>query len=111
MFRNGLEPAHLLVLVLAFALVFGWKRLPDMARSLGRSARIFKSEVDQMRGDQTAAPTALDGESLSDTGTPVAGPLDDRTAQLADAERRATEAEQHAAQARADLDRLSRPGL
>ena len=29
--------------------VFGWKKLPDAARSLGRSARVFKSEVDEMK--------------------------------------------------------------
>ncbi len=30
-------------------LLFGAKRLPDAARSLGRSMRIFKSEVKEMR--------------------------------------------------------------
>ena len=37
------------IIALAVVLLFGWKRMPDMARSLGRSARIFKSEIDQMR--------------------------------------------------------------
>ncbi len=40
---------ELSIIALAVVLLFGWKRMPDMARSLGRSARIFKSEVDQMR--------------------------------------------------------------
>ena len=31
--------------------LFGWKKLPDMARSLGRSARVFKSEVDELKKD------------------------------------------------------------
>ena len=39
---------ELAIIALAVVLLFGWKRMPDMARSLGRSARIFKSEMDQM---------------------------------------------------------------
>ena len=32
-------------------LLFGAKRLPDAARSLGQSMRIFKSEVKEMKSD------------------------------------------------------------
>lgn len=35
-----------LVLLLIVIVLFGAKRLPDAARSLGRSIRIFKSEMD-----------------------------------------------------------------
>ncbi|MFH9662003.1 Sec-independent protein translocase subunit TatA [Streptomyces sp. NPDC017248] len=62
MFRNGLEPWHLLILVVVILLVFGSKKLPDMARSLGKSARILKSEAKAMKeeGKQPAdtAPSA-----------------------------------------------------
>jgi sec-independent protein translocase protein TatA len=60
MFRNGLEPWHLLILVLVIVLVFGSKKLPDMARSLGKSARILKSEAKAMKdeGKQPAAQPA-----------------------------------------------------
>lgn len=37
------------LLIVAFILLFGWKNLPNAARSLGQSMRIFKSEVDQMK--------------------------------------------------------------
>ncbi len=47
------EPSHWIVLALVLVLLFGWKRLPDMARSLGRSMRIFKSEVTEMKNDGT----------------------------------------------------------
>ncbi|WLQ31996.1 Sec-independent protein translocase subunit TatA [Streptomyces castrisilvae] len=43
--RNGLEPWHLLIVALVVIMVFGSKKLPDMARSLGKSARILKSEA------------------------------------------------------------------
>ncbi|MER6026772.1 Sec-independent protein translocase subunit TatA [Streptomyces sp. NPDC001851] len=64
MFRNGLEPWHLLLLVLVILLVFGSKKLPDMARSLGKSARILKSEAKAMKDDgkPAAAGTAQSAE-------------------------------------------------
>jgi sec-independent protein translocase protein TatA len=39
------SPAALILLLLVIVL-FGSKRLPDAARSVGRSIRIFKSEMD-----------------------------------------------------------------
>lgn len=51
MFRN-ISAWHILVVVLAIVLLFGWKRLPDMARSLGQSMRVFKTEVDEMGNDR-----------------------------------------------------------
>jgi sec-independent protein translocase protein TatA len=39
------SPAGLILLLIVIVL-FGAKRLPDAARSLGRSIRIFKSEMD-----------------------------------------------------------------
>jgi sec-independent protein translocase protein TatA len=51
MFR-ALEPWHLIVLVLVVVLLFGGRRLPDAARGLGRSLRIFKSEMKQMQDDE-----------------------------------------------------------
>lgn len=56
MFRNALEPWHIIVLVLVFMLIFGSKKLPDAARGLGRSMRIFKSEMKAMGDDGKASP-------------------------------------------------------
>ncbi|NBR93345.1 MAG: twin-arginine translocase TatA/TatE family subunit [Actinobacteria bacterium] len=39
------EPSHLLLIILILILLFGAKRLPDSARALGRSLRIFKGEL------------------------------------------------------------------
>ncbi|MGW1258268.1 Sec-independent protein translocase subunit TatA [Streptomyces sp. NPDC002513] len=51
MFRNALEPWHLLILVAVVVLIFGSKKLPDTARALGRSMRILKSETKAMKDD------------------------------------------------------------
>ena len=52
-------PGHLIVLLLVGGiLLFGWKQLPDMARSLGRSLRIFKTEINGMSADDKAREAA-----------------------------------------------------
>ncbi|MER6419065.1 Sec-independent protein translocase subunit TatA [Streptomyces sp. NPDC001137] len=68
MFRNGLEPWHVLILAVVILLVFGSKKLPDMARSLGKSARILKSEAKAMKEDGKQTGTA---ESAASTEEPA----------------------------------------
>ncbi|MCF8521329.1 MAG: Sec-independent protein translocase subunit TatA [Candidatus Planktophila sp.] len=46
------EPSHILILLIVVLVLFGAKRLPDSARSLGRSMRIFKSEIKEMNQDE-----------------------------------------------------------
>ncbi|WP_067471196.1 Sec-independent protein translocase subunit TatA [Dietzia timorensis] len=46
---GGLSPWHLLIFLAVVVLLFGAKKLPDAARGLGRSMRIFKSEVKEMQ--------------------------------------------------------------
>ena len=42
---------HIIVLVVVLVLLFGAKRLPDAARSLGRSLRIIKAETKGLMDD------------------------------------------------------------
>ena len=57
----GIGAREILVLLVIALLLFGAKRLPDLARSLGRSARILKTEM------RTTADTG--GQPGGDTGT------------------------------------------
>ncbi|MDX3074151.1 Sec-independent protein translocase subunit TatA [Streptomyces sp. MI02-7b] len=66
MLRNGLEPWHLLLVVVVAILVFGSKKLPDTARALGKSMRILKSEARAMNDDETV------GARTTDPATPSA---------------------------------------
>ncbi|GDY33825.1 Sec-independent protein translocase subunit TatA [Gandjariella thermophila] len=63
---NGLSPTHLLIVLAIFVLLFGARRLPDAARGVGRSLRIFRSEI-----------KASDGESHSEDATKKATERDD----------------------------------
>ncbi|ANE09692.1 Sec-independent protein translocase subunit TatA [Corynebacterium glutamicum] len=45
-------PAQLLIVALVVIVLFGFNKLPDVARSVGRSMRIFKSEIKEMNKDQ-----------------------------------------------------------
>ena len=63
------SPVHLLILVLVIVLIFGSRRLPDAARGLGRSLRIFKAEVKEMRDEDRpktspGQPTAPNSDAL-----------------------------------------------
>ena len=72
---NALQPWHLIILLVVIVLVFGSKKLPDAARSLGKSMRIFKSEVKELRNDgDDPAPTQVRSERVDDAPTSAPGP-------------------------------------
>lgn len=49
----NLGPMEIGLILLAILLLFGYKKLPDASRSLGRSLRIFKGEMKGMKDDDT----------------------------------------------------------
>ncbi|MEX5259961.1 twin-arginine translocase TatA/TatE family subunit [Kocuria sp. CPCC 205263] len=52
------NPMVLVIILLAIVLLFGTPRLPGLARSLGQSLRIFRSEVHQMNQDDQPGSSA-----------------------------------------------------
>ena len=48
---SNLNGWHLLILILVVLLIFGAPKLPGLARSLGQSMRILRSEVKAMKDD------------------------------------------------------------
>ena len=53
-----LRPWHIAVLVVVVIVLFGAKRLPGAARSLGQSMRILKAETASLREDGAAESTS-----------------------------------------------------
>ena len=86
---GGLQPWHWLIVIAVFVLLFGAKKLPDAARSLGKSMRIFKSEIKEMRDEDAPAAAPVKRE------TPPAAPpaLETRPATTDEAPARAPEPE------------------
>ncbi len=70
--RGLFEGWHLVVLLVLLVVLFGFKRLPDAARSIGRSMRIFKSEVHEMKNDGKSAASSdtVPGETVRDHNAP-----------------------------------------
>lgn len=52
------NPEILVLLIVVGFLVFGAKRMPDAARGLGRSLRIFKAETKGLLTDEEPVPPA-----------------------------------------------------
>jgi sec-independent protein translocase protein TatA len=75
----NLRPIEILLIVLVVLLLFGARRLPDLARSVGRSLKIFKSEVKDLREDDrpAAEPPALPDSSRTGTTPPHGDPAFD----------------------------------
>lgn len=63
------------ILVIVVIVVFGAKKLPELARSAGQSARILKSEVKAMKSDRSPAQSTSEPHIIkhTDSGTPFTG--------------------------------------
>ncbi len=77
---GALKPWHIIVLVVVLILLFGAKRLPDAARSLGRSLRIIKAETKGLVDDDQDLAEKADAAARAPAALAAAGP-DRRTPQ------------------------------
>ena len=50
---NLFKPSHIIFLLIVVILLFGYKKLPDIARSVGQSMKVFKKEVKELRDDDS----------------------------------------------------------
>jgi sec-independent protein translocase protein TatA len=68
-----LSPTHWLIVIVVAVVLFGARRLPDAARSLGRSARILKSEISGLHDDaKPADPAVADAQTPAQPAGPAA---------------------------------------
>jgi sec-independent protein translocase protein TatA len=85
---NGLfEGWHIVILVILFLLIFGSRKLPDAARSIGKSMRILKTEVSGLHDDEPSAPVQATVQPSNAQPAPaqiqaVAQPQPDTQAQI-----------------------------
>jgi len=72
---GGLGWPELLIIVFVLMLLFGAKKLPDMARGTGRALRIFKAETKGLMedDDEDVKPTGATPTQITQAGaTPAA---------------------------------------
>ena len=50
---NLFKPSHIIFLLIVVILLFGYRKLPDVARSVGQSMKVFKKEVKELRDDDS----------------------------------------------------------
>lgn len=59
----GLDnPSHWLIIAVLVIAFFGYKKLPDISRSVGRSLRIFKTEMKGLTEDDEARQATAGGQ-------------------------------------------------
>ncbi len=76
---GALRPWHIFIVVGVLVLLFGAKKLPDAARSLGRSMRILKAETKGLREDgldEKAEAQVTDQKPLGDNQASPAPKVD-----------------------------------
>lgn len=57
------------IIAVVVIIFFGANKLPDAARSLGRSMRIFKSEVKELNKENNTTTTTTETPTTPDTTT------------------------------------------
>lgn len=68
---NNLTGWHFLIILIVVLLLFGAPKLPGLARSLGQSMKIFKSEIKSDKVDDESPEAG--GTSKSDESSKAAG--------------------------------------
>jgi sec-independent protein translocase protein TatA len=75
MFGTSLErPSTWAIIAIAALVLFGYKRLPEVTRSVGKSLRIFKTEMKGMNSDDEARDAADAAKSAATEPAPPAVP-------------------------------------
>ena len=75
---GNLGPTEIILILLVIVLLFGAKKLPELARGSGRALRIFKAETKGLMDDdddstKTDEQRAIEAQNAADTHYPQAG--------------------------------------
>jgi sec-independent protein translocase protein TatA len=97
MFGRGIQAPEIILILLVIVLLFGAKKLPDLARGVGRSLRIFKAETKGMTEEEKAqkaesptprAPFEVEAHRDDVSAPPGPDPVRDRVGDVTDSTRR-----------------------
>jgi sec-independent protein translocase protein TatA len=76
------SPLKVLIIAIVVLVLFGSRKMPDAARSLGRSMRILKSEVSKIHDDDEQPESAPQAQAL--TASPQQAQIDALQQQIRD---------------------------
>lgn len=65
-----MRPVHILILLLVLIIVFGASKLPDIARNIGKSAKVLKSELSDLSEDENTKQVAAGTQNPQIPATP-----------------------------------------
>jgi len=65
------SPWKILIIAVVLIILFGGRKMPDAARSLGRSMRILKAEVHDLHGDHDTEDQSQDAASAQAITPPL----------------------------------------
>ncbi len=82
---------ELVVIALLVMVLFGYKKLPDATRSLGKSVRIFKAETKGLRDDDTPETPAAATTTTTVRTEPTVSPTVEAPREVPEAPRLAQE--------------------
>jgi sec-independent protein translocase protein TatA len=74
-----MKPWHIIVVIAVFLLFFGIPKLPELARSIGRSLRIFKAETTGLLSDDLKSKDEAEARAASERTTPERTPVEGET--------------------------------
>ena len=103
------SPWKLLIIAVVLIILFGGKKMPDAARSLGRSMRILKAEVKDLHGGHDTAETPQQAAPML---APQAQQIDQLQQQIRDLQQQAPAGQTVTASGwgAADAARTQQPG-
>ncbi|MGI5272016.1 Sec-independent protein translocase subunit TatA [Nonomuraea sp. CA-218870] len=103
----NLGAPEIILILVALVLLFGAKKLPDLARGVGRSLRIFKAETSKLNDDDDDKATVVQAQPQAQPAPPPQ--LHAAPAPEPSAEEQARKLEEQAARLRAAAQADKRP--
>ncbi|MEU4574405.1 Sec-independent protein translocase subunit TatA [Nonomuraea sp. ATR24] len=103
----NLGAPEIILILVALVLLFGAKKLPDLARGVGRSLRIFKAETSKLNDDDDK-PTVVQAQA-EPQAQPQPAPPQQIPAAAPSVEEQARQLEEQAARLRAAAQADKRP--
>ena len=59
---GAFKPSHIIVLLIILIIVFGASKLPEIAKNIGKSAKVLKKEMKELTEEDQPSPKPSDSD-------------------------------------------------